>query len=103
MDEIQKIKEDIKFLKFSIEDEFNTINKQFKDTLEFVKSDKEKTEALIQMSSMLKEFMKDVTLAIETKNVEINIINIQLNTFETLINTQNNKLEIFEEKLTLKK
>lgn len=103
MEEIEKLKEELKFLKFNVEEEFNTINKQFKDTLEFIKSDKEKTEALIQMSAILKEFMENVNLAIETKKVEINTINVRLNTFENLINTQNIKLKTFEEILNLKK
>lgn len=102
MEEIEKLKEEIRYLKFSVEEEFNSIDKQFKDTLEFIKSDKEKTESLIQMSSILKEFIESVNLAFETKKVEINTINIRLNTFETLINTQNIKLKMFEEILNIK-
>jgi hypothetical protein len=103
MEEIEKLREDIAFLKSSVEQEFKKIDGQFKSTLEFIKSDQEKTEALIQMSTMLREFMEDVHLKFETKKIEINTINIRLNTFETLINTQNIKLNTFEEMLNLKK
>ena len=100
MEEIEKLRQEIKLLKFSTEKEFNEINKRFEDNLKYIQSETEKTESMIQMTNILKEFMQDVHISLETKKIEINTINIRLDTFETMIKNQDLKFEILKESLS---
>jgi hypothetical protein len=98
MEELEKLKEDYKIFKFATEEEFNTIHSQFKSTMEFVQSEKEKTIAMTETFRNLAEFMKEITIRFETKDMEIQLLNTQIKTLEILIKTQDLKLQMLENK-----
>ena len=103
MDDLKKLKEDIEFLKFTTEDEFNSIRKQSEKTLEFINSQSEVSNAINQMIKENILFVKDVYEKFEIKDIEINTLKLNIQTLETLIRTQNIKIETLEFVLKIKK
>ncbi|CAM2746422.1 hypothetical protein SAMN02745938_11178 [Flavobacterium psychrophilum DSM 3660] len=103
MEDLKKLKEEIEFLKFTTEDEFNSIRKQYEKTLEFVNSQSEVTSALNQMINENINFVKDVYEKFEIKDIEINTLKLNIQMLETLIRTQNIKIETLEFVQNLKK
>ena len=103
MEDLKKLKEDIDFLKYTTEDEFNSIRKQFEKTLEFVNSQREVTSAFNLVIQENIKFMKDVYEKFEIKDVEINNLKLNIQTLETLIRTQNIKIETLEFLQNIKK
>ena len=103
MEDLKKLREDIEYLKFTTEDEFNSIRKQFEKTLEFVNSQNEATSALNQMIQENIQFVKDVYEKFEIKNIEVNTLKLKIQTLETLIRTQNIKIETLEFLQNIKK
>ena len=76
-----------------IEEELNIIRYNFEFTKQYIESDKEKTEALNEVVNSNLEFVKDVNLAFEIKKTQINTLNIKTGMLETLIRTQDIKIE----------
>ena len=103
MEDLKKLKEEIDYLKFTSEDEFNSIRKQFEKTMEFVNSQNKVTSALNQMINENIQFVKDVYEKLEIKDIEINTLKLKTQTLETLIRTQNIKIETLEFVQNLKK
>ena len=103
MEDLKKLREDIEYLKFTTEDEFNSIRKQFEKTLEFVNSQNEATSALNLMIQENIQFVKDVYEKFEIKNIEVNTLKLKIQTLETLIRTQNIKIETLEFLQNIKK
>ncbi len=96
MEDFKKLKEDIEYLKYTTDDEFNSIRKQFEKTLEFVDSQREVTSAFNLMIQENIKFIKDVYEKFEIKDMEINTLKLNIQTLETLIRTQNIKIETLE-------
>jgi hypothetical protein len=99
MEKLEELKEDYRIFKYATEEEFNTIHAKFKATLEYVQSEKEKTIAMTETFRNLAEFMKEITIKIETKDIQIQTLNTEIKTLEILIKTQNLKLQILENKI----
>ena len=103
MEDLNKLREEIEYLKFTTEDEFNTIRKQFEKTLEYINSQTEAASALNLMIQENIQFVKDVYEKFEIKNIEINNLKLNIQTLETLIRTQNIKIETLEFLQNIKK
>lgn len=103
MEDLKKLREEIEYLKFTTEDEFNTIRKQFEKTLEYINSQTEAASALNLMIQENIQFVKDVYEKFEIKNIEINNLKLNIQTIETLIRTQNIKIETLEFLQNIKK
>lgn len=96
MTEIEKIKEDILFLKFNLENELNEIRKQSEANLKFIKSQTEATKILNQLIKDNIAFMNDVQEKFNIKNIEINTLKLNIEALETQIRTQNIKIETLD-------
>ena len=72
MSELEKIKEEITFLKFNLENELNDIRKQSESTLKFIKSQTEVTKAITQSIKDNVIIFNDIKEKFDIKNIEIN-------------------------------
>ena len=101
MSEIEKIKEEIRFLKFNLENELNDIRKQSESTLKFIKSQTEVTKVMTQSIKNNVIVFNDIKEKFDIKNIEINTLKLNIEALETIIRTQNIKIESLEYQIKL--
>ncbi len=96
MEDLKKLKKEVEILKLTTEDKFNSIHNQSEKILEFINSQSEVSSSLNQMIKENILFVKDVYEKFEMKKIEINTLKLNIQMLETLIRTQNIKIETLE-------